>query len=47
MLSVLGAVVTICVGGYMVHLQSGLYFFAVLYVCNSDEPSVCCVCGYI
>ena len=20
---------------------------AVLYVCNSDEPSVCCVCGYI
>ena len=43
-LSVLGDVVTVCVGVCMVHLQSGLYYLAVLSVCNSDEPSVC---GYI
>ena len=37
-LYVLGVVVTICVCVCIV---------AVLYVCNSDEPSVWCVCGYI
>ena len=44
MLSVLGVVVTFCVG---VCISSQVCIVAGLYVCNSDESSVCCVCGYI
>ena len=46
MLSVLGVVVTFCVGVCTVHLQSGLYC-GCLYVRNSDEPSVWCVCLHL
>ena len=28
-------------------ISSQVCIVAVLSVCNSDEPSVCCVCGYI
>ena len=42
-LAVLGVLVTVCVWCISSHVCS----VVVLYVCNSDEPSVCCVCGYI
>ena len=29
------------------YIFSRVYIFVVLSVCISDEPSVCCVCGYI
>ena len=32
-----------CING----ASSQVCIVAVLYVCNTDEPSVCCVCGYI
>ena len=41
-LFVLG-VVTMCVG---MCISSQVCIVAVLSVCNTDEPSVCCVCGY-
>ena len=28
-------------------ISSQVCIVAVLYVCNSDEPSVCCACDYI
>ena len=28
-------------------ISSQVCIAAVIYVCISDEPSVCCVCGYI
>ena len=41
-LSVLGIVVSMCVGVY--GASPVRFVLTVLSVCNSDEPSVCCVC---
>ena len=47
MLSVLGVVVTFCVCVCECCIFSQVSIVAVFSVCNSDEPSVCCMCGYI
>ena len=32
---------------YEWYIPSQIFIVPVVYVCISDEPSVCCVCGYI